>query len=99
MKILVQNRYFPKPGKQKEVYELRKQASVVRTETGAPRGQVFKETSGAGKKCVVWECRYVSRDARKKDVQRMRSSAEFTQVRNKIRPLLERFQRTVRELE
>ena len=78
---------------------MRLHASEVRAKLGAPRGRVFKEKPDNGEACVVWECEYPSQDARIKDVRHMKESIEFTKIRKQMRALLERFERTVREIE
>jgi len=95
--IIVRNRYLPKKGKLNEVYALRSQASEVRQKIGAKGGQVFQEQDSKGKKYVVWQCEYRSADARKADVKTVKGSAEFEEIKKKMRRLVGDFDRSTIE--
>ena len=93
--ILVQNLYFPKPGKEEEVYQWRLHASDVRAKLGLPKGRVLKKLSGTGGPYVIWECEYSSLEAREKDVTILDKSDEFKQVQAHMSTLLDKFERSV----
>ncbi|HEY5824057.1 MAG TPA: hypothetical protein VIT44_06825 [Cyclobacteriaceae bacterium] len=46
--IVIQNHYYPKQGKDQEVYEWRLHASEVRAKLGLPKGRVLKKITGTG---------------------------------------------------
>lgn len=93
--ILVQNLYFPKLGKEEEVYTWRLHASEVRAKLGLPKGRVLKKLSGTGGPSVIWECAYPSLEAREKDVTVLDKSDEFKQVQAHMSTLLDKFERSV----
>ena len=78
--VVVQNSYFPKPGKEKEVYEWRLHASDVRAKLGLPKGRVLRRISDNTGPYVIWECDYPSLEARQKDVEKLDRSDEFKKV-------------------
>lgn len=53
-RIVYQNRYYAKPGKEEETYRWRLHASDVLEELGVPRGQVFRG-AGGGQPDVIWQ--------------------------------------------
>ncbi|MVM29314.1 hypothetical protein GO755_04660 [Spirosoma sp. HMF4905] len=93
--ILVQNLYFPKPGKEEEVFKWRLHASEVRAKLGLPKGRVLKKLSGSGGPFVIWECQYPSLEAREKDVTILDKSDEFKEVQAHMSTLLDKFERYV----
>ncbi|MBD2705853.1 hypothetical protein IC229_34970 [Spirosoma sp. BT702] len=93
--ILVQNHYYPKPGKEDEVYKWRLHASEVRSKLGLPKGRVLKKLNGTGGPFVIWECEYPSPEARQKDVAVLDQSEEFKQVQAHMTTLLDKFERYV----
>ena len=93
--ILVQNLYFPKPGKEEEVYKWRLHASDVRSKLGLPKGRVLKKLSGTDGPFVIWECEYPSLEAREKDITVLDKSEEFKQVQAHMSTLLDKFERSV----
>jgi hypothetical protein len=101
--IVVQNAYFPKAGKEKEVYEWRLHASDVRDRLGLPKGRVLRRTSvpitiGSNGSYVIWECEYRSMEERQKDVEKLDQSEEFKKVQEHMSTLLDKFERTVWEV-
>jgi hypothetical protein len=96
--ILVQNHYYPKEGKEKEVYEWRLHASDVRENLGLPKGRVLKRISGENKPYVIWQCEYPSLEAREIDVKELDKSEEFKKVQHHMGTLLEKFERSVWEI-
>ena len=97
--ILVQNHYYPKPGKEDEVYKWRLHASAVRDSLGLPKGRVLKKLTGNGGPYVIWECEYASLDAREKDVTRIDQLSEFKKVQEHMGTLIEKFERYVWEID
>lgn len=94
--IVVQNLYYPKPGKEKEVLEWRQRASQVRQQLGLPAGRILERYSeGDGQPFVIWECEYNSLKAREDDVAKLDQSAEFKAVQDHMGTLLEKFDRLV----
>jgi hypothetical protein len=53
-RIVFQNRYYAKPGKEDEVYQWRVHACDVLEQLGLPRGQVFRG-SGGDQPDVIWQ--------------------------------------------
>lgn len=96
--ILIQNHYYPKQGKEKEVYEWRLHASEVREKLGLPKGRVLKRISGEHQPFIIWECEYPSLEAREKDIKELDKSKEFKQVQEHMASLLEKFERSVWEI-
>lgn len=91
--ILVQNLYFPKPGKEKEVYELRLYASNVIAKLGAPKGRVLKRKKISDRPYVMWECEYSSTKERKRAITIASQSAEFKHVEDRMEQLVNNFKR------
>jgi ketosteroid isomerase-like protein len=96
--IVVQNIYYPKPGKDDEVYQWRLHASDVRAKLGLPYGRVLKKISGDATYFVVWECDYPSPAAREADVKALDQSAEFTKVQEHMGTLIQKFERNTWEV-
>lgn len=96
--IVVQNAYYPKAGKEKEVYEWRIHASEVRARLGLPKGRVLRRVSQNYGPYVIWECDYTSLEQREKDVEKIDQSDEFKKVQEHMGTLLEKFERTVWEV-
>ncbi|HMG92078.1 MAG TPA: hypothetical protein VK589_18605 [Chryseolinea sp.] len=101
--IVVQNAYFPKAGKEKEVYEWRLHASDVREKLGLPKGRVLRRISvpttiGSNGSYVIWECEYSSMEERQRDVEKLDQSEEFKKVQEHMTTLLDKFERTVWEV-
>jgi hypothetical protein len=53
-RIVYQNRYYAKPGKEEETYRWRVHASDVLEQLGVPRGQVFRG-AGGDQPDVIWQ--------------------------------------------
>lgn len=96
--IVVQNLYFPKPGKEEEVFQWRLHASEVRAKLGLPAGRVFRKISGDVTYYIVWECEYPSLAAREADVKALDQSTEFTKVQEHMGTLIQKFERNVWEV-
>jgi hypothetical protein len=97
--IVVQNAYFPKAGKEKEVYEWRLHASEVRDKLGLPKGRVLRRISEGNGSYVIWQCEYSSIEERQKDVEKLDQSEEFKKVQEHMSTLLDKFERTVWEVD
>lgn len=94
--IVVQNHYFPKPGKELEVMETRKRASQVRAQLGLPVGRILQRSPESTTQAyMIWECEYASLQAREEDVIRLEQSEEFKKVQDHMGTLLEKFDRSV----
>lgn len=96
--IVVQNAYFPKAGKEKEVYEWRLHASEVREKLGLPKGRVLRRISEGSGSYIIWQCDYSSIEERKKDVELLDRSEEFKKVQEHMSTLLDKFERSVWEV-
>lgn len=95
--IIVQNQYYPKPGKENEVYQCRLHGSDVRARLGLPKGKVLRKMNETGREIVVWECEYPSLEERKKDVASLEQSEEFRRVQEHMSTLVEKFERKILE--
>lgn len=91
--IVVQNEYFPKPGKEKEVYELRVQATKILAKLGVPKGRVLERMNIKDRPYVMWECDYASIEEREKVVKLVSQSADFKRVETMMGTLINRFER------
>jgi len=97
--IVVQNAYYPKAGKEKEVYEWRLHASDVREKLGLPKGRVLRRISEGSGSYVIWQCEYSSMEERQRDVEKLDQSEEFKKVQEHMSTLLDKFERTVWEVD
>jgi len=97
--IVVQNQYFPKPGKEKEVYKLRLHASEILVKLGLPKGRVLKRTNLSDRLYVMWECDYSSIEESKKGMKIVSGSAGFKRLESKMGTLVNGFKRYIWEVE
>ena len=97
--IVIQNHYYPKPGKEKEVYEWRLHASDVRSTLGLPKGRVLRKITATGGPYVIWECEYASIQEREKDVALIDKSEEFKKVQEHMGTLIDKFERSIWEID
>jgi hypothetical protein len=96
MTVVVQNRYFIREGSEAQALEARRDASRVRQAAGQPVGRILVPTApGIGVPDFIWECDYSDLAARDADAAWADDSPEFTAVRDRMRQLLERFERVV----
>lgn len=94
--IVVQNFYFPKAGKEKEVLETRQRASKVREQMGLPAGRILLRVSeSTSQPYIVWECEYPSLKAREDDVNALDGSDDFKKVQEHMGTLLDKFDRAL----
>ena len=101
MAIVVQNRYFIKPGREQEGLETRRAASRVRAVEGRPTGRILCSTGPqeGDSPTFIWECEYAGLDARQADLDWADGSEAFTAVRRRMGGLLERFERLTFEVD
>ena len=94
--IVVQNEYYPKPGLDEDVYQLRLRASAVRAKLGLVEGRVLRRSEGPdGGPAVIWQAEYPNPTARQDDVARLSASAEFKAIQDTMATLVARFERSV----
>ncbi|MFC4256461.1 hypothetical protein GRI97_09960 [Altererythrobacter xixiisoli] len=92
--ILVQNKYYPKPGQADAVLATRLEASAVRQRLGLQVGTVYVRVSqDTGGPYVIWECEYPTIEARTADAAAAEGTPEFAAVQAKMRGLIDRFER------
>jgi hypothetical protein len=92
--VLVQNKYYPKPGQEDAVLATRLEASAVRKSLGLPEGVVLlRRNEATGAPLVIWECEYPSIEARRADAAAAESAPSFAAVQKKMGGLTERFER------
>lgn len=93
-RILVQNKYHPKPGLEAEVLATRLEASAVRKQLGLVTGVVlFRKSEDDGSALIIWESEYPSLEARQADQRGAEGAPEFQAVQRKMRDLIEKFER------
>ncbi|WP_369060148.1 hypothetical protein ABOZ73_01525 [Caulobacter sp. 73W] len=93
-RVLVQNKYYPKPGQEAAVLATRLEASAVRQKLGLQTGLVLvRKGEAGGAPYVIWECEYPSIEARRADAAAAEGTAEFAAVQRKMRGLIDRFER------
>jgi hypothetical protein len=97
--IVVQNHYYPKAGKDREVYEWRLHASEVRSKLGLPKGRVLRKLNGNTGPYVIWECEYESVQAREKDIALIDQSEEFKKIQEHMGTLIDKFERSIYEID
>lgn len=96
--VVVQNYYFPKPGKEEAVHELRLHASDVREELGLPRGAVLRRVEGPDSlPLVIWQNEYASVEERRRDSEAAVSAPAFQEVMDEMGTLLRHFERALWE--
>ncbi|MEZ4570062.1 MAG: hypothetical protein R2849_06995 [Thermomicrobiales bacterium] len=95
MPVVVQNRYFIKPGREDEGLATRRRASRVRADEDRPIGRIMVSTGPQEGESpdFVWECEYDDLEARQSDLDWAAASEAFTAVRQHMGTLLDRFER------
>jgi hypothetical protein len=88
--------YYSLSGHSEAVLAQRRRASEIRTQLGLPAGRIFKKLEGAGPD-VRWECVFDSRADYEHDLAARGASQEFTQARQDMHKLLQRFERHLQE--
>jgi sugar/nucleoside kinase (ribokinase family) len=101
MTIVVQNRYYIRPGPESEGLATRRQASSVRAHEGRPTGRILVSTGPqeGDPPTFIWECEYPGLDARQSDLDWAAASEAFTAVRRLMGTLLEHFERLTFEVD
>jgi hypothetical protein len=96
MGIVVHNRYFALAGNESVALAVRRQASSVRRTAGRPTGKILIPSRGEDNELTfIWECDYESLEARDTDAAWAAASIEFEAVRQRMTPLLARFERVL----
>jgi hypothetical protein len=97
IKIVERTHYYAKLGLAPEVLEQRRKACAVRVAIGLPAGEIFvKHPSGDGSEPdVAWQCVFDDVAAHAADLAARAGSAEFENVRARMRTLFARFERQV----
>ncbi len=95
MTVVVQNRYFIRPGLEAEGLETRRRASEVRCDEQRPVGRILLSDGpqDGDAPAFVWECEFDDFDARQADLDWAAASEAFTAVRSHMGTLLDRFER------
>lgn len=93
--ILVQNQYFPKPGKEREAYEWRIRASAIREKLGLSKGRILIRENLSDRPYLIWECEFTTNKDREMDVETLGKSKEFNKVEKHMGKLLIHFERVV----
>jgi len=96
--VVVQNYYFPKPGKEEAVHALRLRASDVREELGLPRGTVLRRIEGPDSlPLVIWQNEYATVEERRRDSEAAVGAPEFQEIMDEMGTLLRHFERALWE--
>ncbi len=86
--------YYAKPGMADQVLAVRRNACAVRAQLGLPVGAVYtKADAGGAGPDVSWECRFATIAAQEHDMAIRQASAGFSQVRNAVGKVIDRFER------
>lgn len=88
--------YYARPEKVDAVVAQRRRATAIRAQLGLPPGRAFRKLEGAGPD-VRWECTYATRAEYKRDLALRTASEEFTQARQAMHLLVERFERHLQQ--
>ncbi|HPU17016.1 MAG TPA: hypothetical protein PK808_13080 [Polymorphobacter sp.] len=91
-RIVFQNRYYAKPGKEDEVYQWRLHASDVRVQLGLRRGQVYRG-AGGDQPDAVWQLELSPEEAVAEQKRGKEVSAQFDPVADHMSTLLRHFER------
>ena len=91
-KIVVQNRYYAKPGKAEEVYQWRLHASEVRVKLGLHRGEVYRGAGGS-EPDAVWQLELSPEEMAAELSHGEKVSAQFDPVADHMGTLLRHFER------
>lgn len=90
--IIERTHYFAKPGMIPKVLEVRREASRIRVAMGLQAGSIHVSHSGDSPD-VAWQCDFVDETAHRDDLARRDASAEFTDVRERMGALIDKFER------
>ena len=98
--LVVFNMYYANPGMADDVLKTRLYASVVRDRLGLPRGRVLRRINDSDElPDVIWECEFADVDAHDRDMDARAASDAFEGVRDRMRKLIRRFERTLWRVE
>lgn len=102
-KILVENHYYPKPGKFEEVLALRIEASKLLKEFGLSAGQIniSRQTEDKEIAAIVWQCEYASMSALNAELKALTPEKERrfqTQILDKMKLLTHKHKRISRSV-
>lgn len=92
--IIERTTYRPKPGQFDAVLRTRRNASRRRREIGLPGGTIFTGEDESGR-VVFWECAFRDRNAQQRDIAARAADKGFSQVRDEMKRLLDKFERCV----
>lgn len=93
--IIEHTEYWAKAGKADEVYAWRRHASDVREKIGLRRGRVLRRQGPSDTQAdVIWEVEYANEAERLRDLKVRDESPEFTAVRDHMRTLYQKFDRS-----
>lgn len=95
--ILETTNYFPLPGQQDEVLAQRRKVSKIRAAIGLDPGEIFVRRDSCGP-AVKWECRFRDQAAFDADMKARNASPDFVEGREKMRGLIEHFERHLHRL-
>lgn len=95
--ILETTNYFPLPGQADEVLAQRRKVSKIRAAIGLDPGEIFTQVDNAGP-AVKWECRFRDRAQFESDMTIRNASPDFVEAREKMRGLVEHFERHLHRL-
>ncbi|WP_245284238.1 hypothetical protein [Bradyrhizobium sp. WSM2254] len=96
--IVEATNYFAKQGQAPVVLQQRRQASGIRRGLGLEPGEILVLREGNGPD-VRWECRFATRAAYEADMAARAGSEAFSQARQMMHTLVERFERHVYEVD
>lgn len=98
--LVVFNMYYANPGVANDVLQTRLYASVVRDRLGLPRGRVLRRINDSDElPDVLWECEFADVAAHDRDMDARAASDAFEGVRDRMRKLIRRFERTLWRVE
>lgn len=88
--------YYPKPGTFGDVLTTRRTACDIRRSLGLPPGEILiGEEVESGAQSVHWECAFDSEKAQQADMDARAASPDFADIRQTMRPLVDRFERRI----
>jgi dienelactone hydrolase len=90
--IVERTHYFARPGKAREVLEVRRHASRVRVAMGLAAGTIHIGEGGDGPD-VVWQCAFADEAVHRADLAARDASPDFAAVRDRMGGLIDRFER------
>ena len=90
--------YWAHEGKLDDLLAVRREACEVRVRIGLPAGFVCRKVGGDGPD-LRWTCIYASEKDYQDDMDGRANSAEFLVVREKVGPLLRKFERHLEVLD